>query len=552
MKIDGGGVPLNISGITNINELAEKLNVGEVFRAKIIEITTSDVLLKLFDGTKITALQGEPINASLGEFADFEVKSNQGNNITIVPAKSTPTTTNISEIDKILLNFGKTDSDSKQVAKALADNGIKITSDTIDNIKNQISEFKAFNLTPAKAVFLMQNDVPINKENINLLNSFLNKEFNLVGKLESLTSELSRLPQAKVSEIHNKLSILESMEKLPEIITKLAKLDETLNSTLNSSKDTKNSIEQMGNQAKANSQAVTTDNLQINNTKSQNNTGSLNNFNSEKNPETKLDNLIENSVLLTKKNPSEIINTDIENLENLKKLLVKIKNPENHSLENTQSTIDKNKDSSPEEVLKKIFDSCFIKLTDKLSPDDIDVKDVYKKILHRLSVIKEVTENLNDNSSTEIKTNISNFDKQLNFLNDINTTNNTFVQVPLNYEGYKNGELYIIKKKNANKSGSQDGTTMFLSLGTVNIGRFETLVNVKDKNIKVYIRLENEELINFVKNNYNMLYDLVNKSPYKIVDIKCKKIDEEIDPMNLQTALKNEFIGDTKSIDYKI
>jgi hypothetical protein len=45
---------------------------------------------------------------------------------------------------------------------------------------------------------------------------------------------------------------------------------------------------------------------------------------------------------------------------------------------------------------------------------------------------------------------------------------------------------------------------------------------------------------------------MLKKTPYKIVDIKCKKIGEEINPINIETELKKEFIGESKSIDIQI
>lgn len=544
MKIDGG-VPANIVDTSNISELAQKLNAGDVFRAKIIAITTSDVFLKLFDGSQVKASTQSPINANIGDLVDFEVKSNEGKQLIVDTTKPKIDTSKTSDLDKLLSSMGKSDAQSKDIAKTLLDNNVKVTPDSIDNIKNLLKDFKSTNLSPTKAVFLMQNQVPVIKENIELLNSFLNKEFNLAGKLDTLAAQLSKLPDAKIAEISNKFTILESMEKLPDLLSKLVNMDE---SKSNTSSKIPNPQQMPILDSKDNSIKNPPTQIEMINTSLEDDANSP----VIKSPLENLDKLIIKALDILKTNPSQILNADENDLEKLKELFSKTKIPEN--ITNTdKENLDANiNETKPKEVLKKIFDSCFIKLDDKISPQDIDVKEVYKKILHRLSIVKDSIQSTSDTATNELKSNITQFDKQVNFINDINNPNNTFVQVPLNYAGNKNGELYIIKKKNANKSDNPDGTTLFLSLGTVNIGRFETLVNVKDKSIKIYMRLEDEKLIDFVKENYNMIYDLIDKTPYKIVDIKCKKIDEEISPINLQTALKNEFIGDTKSIDYKI
>jgi len=59
---------------TGALDILSRLDTGDTLRARVVDITANELLLKLFDGTLINAGTMTPIDAKKGELLDFIVK----------------------------------------------------------------------------------------------------------------------------------------------------------------------------------------------------------------------------------------------------------------------------------------------------------------------------------------------------------------------------------------------------------------------------------------------------------------------------------------------
>jgi hypothetical protein len=70
-----------------------KLNIGDVLKAHILEFTADQLLLKLMDGTTVTASSMVPLDVKKGDIVDFRVKEKTDSRIFIETVKKVNPTT---------------------------------------------------------------------------------------------------------------------------------------------------------------------------------------------------------------------------------------------------------------------------------------------------------------------------------------------------------------------------------------------------------------------------------------------------------------------------
>jgi hypothetical protein len=109
-----------------------------------------------------------------------------------------------------------------------------------------------------------------------------------------------------------------------------------------------------------------------------------------------------------------------------------------------------------------------------------------------------------------------------------------------------------MKKDSKKKAIDPENVTMFISLDTVNLGKIDSLLNISKKNISLNMRLENAEIINFIKQNYKDLYYRLSEKGYKLVDVKYRLHGEEANIITVKEIVKKETQSNSISIDCRL
>ena len=199
---------------------------------------------------------------------------------------------------------------------------------------------------------------------------------------------------------------------------------------------------------------------------------------------------------------------------------------------------------------KKLIDNLYVNVNSKTLDKDINVKNVYKEIYQNLELIKTQIKSSDMPTKNEVLNKIDTIQNNIKFINEVNS-NTSYIQIPLKmWDNTTTGELYVLKKNKKKKAIDADNATVFLSLNTQNLGQVDFLIGFKNKNINLNLRLENSKIIDFIKANYKELHERLENKGYKLVNIKYKLIDENINLLNAdEYAIKEEK---NTSIDYKI
>lgn len=541
MRIEGSlNGQISASGVSDI---LLRLNIGDIVRAKVLEITSSELILKLFDGTTLTAAAMSPVDAKKGDLIDLVVKNNINNQLVLETFKSEEQKTAFmeNEIKKELVEMNvKPDAKGMEIAREIKSSDIPLNKETFGKVADVLLKFA--DLTAKKAAYLVSKNIALEDKNISSLNQIIDQKFKIGAQVSELLKSLVSIEDENTRALMDKglksliphnnvtnLSKTELADKLTQIIPELP--EEPQNPSMN---------KVLAGDADKSEGAKIKDKI-------------IEFINANKDSIKEPDKLIEH-LKSSVKGFADILNSNKEAAEDMiKSLFHKIKN-------NKTSPDDAVKDIPQRQVfeerfqdtIKKTFEKFFVKISEDTTKDDINIKNIYKDMFEKLEIIKDTVIRSSIPNREEILGKIDNLQNNMRFLNEINN-HSTYIQIPLNILNKNTtGELYILKKNQGRKRIDPKNATLFLSLNTQNLGQVDSLVSIEKKNISLNIRVENNDIINFIKENYKDLYTALLHKGYKLVDIKYRLIEEDINVLNVNEVLKNELKNERQSFDCKI
>lgn len=557
MRIEASAnLPAQTINISNIPDILSKLNIGDIVRAQILEITANELMLQLFDGSKINAASQTTVQAKTGDFVDFVLKDKNNGQIFLETLKGDETKqkSDSADIKKLLASIDiKPDAKNIELVKELKSNEIPFSKEIFMKAAELIKNIKS--LTPEKAVFIASNDINPIEKNLTALKQLTDEKIRVGSEIDQIYKLLSNSQdKPSIDLILSKLStITKQVPTGSNVLTE--KLTESLNKSIElTSPIVQNVIKE-----------------EINNIKDT----SLKNAFNKLDLEPKLENFVTtNYQLLTKENTQPIVektniflNSEFKGFEKLPEDLQNvIRNIFSDVINKTVKSkgINENKqflniseenlkpDNEQKQQLQRVFNDFFVKVESTNLKNDLNTKNIYKDLQHKLEDLKEAVNQSNISSKGEILAKIDSLDNSVRFINEVNHHNNYF-QLPINM-GDKNttGELYILKRDSKKRKINPEDATMFLSLNTENIGQVDSLISVSKKNLSINMRVEDQRVIDFLKENYKELYDSMSQKGYKIVDIRYRITDgTDANIVNIKKIVGRE-LNKNISIDYKV
>jgi hypothetical protein len=145
-------------------DLVSRLGIGDIIKARIIGMTSSELLLKLFDGTAVKAVMQNELDVKPGDTIELLVKGKQDNRlITETVKKPQDAIESRPAIEQRLKELDiKPDVKSQAVAKELLENEMPLEKEQIVRLLDILHEFKE--LKPSEAVFLAANNIKADEE----------------------------------------------------------------------------------------------------------------------------------------------------------------------------------------------------------------------------------------------------------------------------------------------------------------------------------------------------------------------------------------------------
>ncbi|MCX8131951.1 MAG: flagellar hook-length control protein FliK [Clostridia bacterium] len=565
MRIDGlfQSQIINLSGLEGI---LERANAGDIVRAQILEITSNELILKLFDGSTINAsTTGSTENLGLkrGDFADFRVKDKQDNKVLLETIKSA--TIKKEEGSEELVRQMKTlgiipDGENLAISKEIKSNGLPLNKENFEKAVDILGRFKDIN--PAKAVFLFANKLGAEEKNISALKQLVDEKVKITQSIEGLVKSLEkiedeivlknmveRLTNKNVEE--NAITDFKPAGKIIygskdrdsthiEIGKHFGEIDKLLDNLIDKSVKTGKGVD-----------AAASDSAVLNKIKTfiENNKFSAGEM-SEKFENFLIRNIYEHdkSNLRQKAEILDIINK----ISNIFKQIDEIKdysNIENQKSVKHDSTQTQNYENK---TIRDIFSKLFVSIDSENLKEEVNVKNIYKELYSNLSIVKDTLELSNIANKTALINNIEQMEDNIRFMNQLNNYS-TYIQIPLNiFDRNTTGEFYVLKRDSRKQRINPENTTMFISLNTENMGQVDTFLGLNKKNISINMRVEDNKIVSFIKGYHKELYDRLKEKGYKLVDFKFKISEEDINLTNIAEVAEKEFAQGRVTIDYRL
>ena len=550
MKIEGFVGNTDISAL-NVSDILRKLAVGDIVRARVLDITANELTLKLLDGTVFSAKTMSLLDAQQGEIVDFIVKNNSNSQLVLETLKENEYSQNSindsnSNLKQQLMDINiKPEKNNLEIAKEIKHHNLPINKDTFGKIADAIIAFK--NVTPQKAAYLLANNIKLEEKNIYLLNRIVDEKQKIGPMLKDTFEAISNLADEDIMEsvsralkqnynqktapdlLNNKLKqefISNTLEKMfyspnQEGAPILGEIKEKLLKFVGSYLG-QNSLEEM--KLNANDKMFT-----------------------------------DKALLFLKENVKNLESSGLykeKAIENsLKELFYKLKaNAGKESNDTNFKTLQKQSIESSEykKELEEALQKFYVKIDDNTGAEGLKMNKTYKDMYEKLEIIKHSVEQSTVLQKNEILNKLDNLQSNLKFINDINN-HSTYIQIPLNILGKNTtGELYVLKKGSKGKKIDPQNASVLVSLNTPNLGQIDSLINVNKKNISLNIRVKDQSIIGFIKGNYIQLYNSLLDKGYKLVDVKYRLIEEEVNVINAERTIIKELDFNNQSIDYKI
>ena len=527
-----------------ISDILSRLDIGDVFRAQILDYSVNEVLLKLFDGTTLKASSMASIDAKRGDFLDFVVKNIIEKQLFVETVKNTSAKLNDGDTDikKQLASLDlKADSLNMEIGKGIGSNKLPFNKQIFDTIASMVTEFRQ--LSPSKAAFLVSKNLVPDEKSIELLNHFVEGKLKIGTQLDELSQVLKdigddnlvdNLLRGLISENQgNKESIKEPVNINTVVQIDMEAVDESLEPKLfNALKNITVDLEDMSLQS---------------------------------NDIDKLSNILKNTIVMDK----ELSLNDKNNL--LEHIRRELAIPENKALvkEDAQKLVNnivsryksaekdsdefiKTPDNEKRELLQKATDRLFVKIDSSTRKEELNIKNIYRDISNKLDIIKENIINSTLPNREEIVARIENLESNIRFQSSI-SNHSTYVQIPLSIMNKNTtGELYLLKKDPKRRKLDPENLTMLISLNTINIGQIDSLISFNRKNISLNIRVEDKRLFDIIKEGHMELYKSLLDKGFKLVDLKYRLTDEAINISNAEVIARKEFDTGKLSFDYRV
>jgi hypothetical protein len=554
LRIEGSFDLLNSTGVSDI---MSRLDVGDVVRAKVMDIAGNELLLKLFDGTAVKATMMSSVDIKQGEIVEFVIKNKSENRLFLETLKNNGQRilSLEDEIKNKLLGLGlKPDKRNVEAATELKNNNAPLDRETITKVLDAVVSFK--DLSFDKAAFLVSKGISPGEKAVQSLNQLA-----FGTKIEaSLTDLMDKL----IGIDDNKLlsRICEGLESVdlkyesvnPDSMDVSTDTVNQKNESLGANLEKQPLEKQIAFQLKAFGNKLegfgVDKNLifqikhKIIEFTGSNNKGSIE-------PERFIEYLKSNAPsfdALYDSNPKEIENA-LDNLlkEVYPKEYIEDEGADKGAFVENKSDI---KDDPDADRIRRSFEKMFVRVSEDTK--DMDVKKVYKSMYEKLDTIAKALEASKVPGKEDMLIRIDSLKNNIEFVNDINR-HSVYMQIPLNImDSNTTGELYVLKRDSKRKRIDPGNVTVFLSLDTKSLGLVESLISISKKNISLNMRVESGEIIDLFKERFQELYNSLEEMGYRLVDIKYRVIEEKVNLLNVNKVLDSEINRSKKTIDFRI
>lgn len=560
------------------------LKNGDTFTAKVVDVSGSDVTLKLPTGGTVNAKLSSEMNITEGQTISFEVK-NGGSTVSITPLL-TNTSADVSVLKALnQASLPVTDSTVSMTTEMMKA-GLSIDRSSLLGMYEKVMNNPSANVP--NIVDLTKLGLPVNEENIGNIENYKNLSYQIDSGLQELAEKsdqalmdmvkggdasnaaklMSSVIDASVTFIEDGISI-EEFVKMPEnplqaenteVISTLAESVEGAENTDKVPADTKGQIPEDAVQTASEDTAAKVSS-EIKSDAASRALELLKNLNAgesaNKPAEEQISASSKQEVTGNPVNSNAVtvsVQPDADLIESFDKALSLYREVSGNKdyvpsdmkdlFSKISGSLQKAVSEGDMETLKKLVTSDPLKklalgtLKDmwSISPSEVadkeKVESLYKRLSSQLNMLKEGLANAGAQNSPAMNA-AGNMSSNIDFLQQINQMY-AYIQLPLKLSGgdSAHGDLYVFSNKK-NMSSDDSIVTAFMHLDMDNLGPVDVYVSM-DVNaggkVSTNFTVADDDTLDFLEKNMHLLTERLQKRGYDLqASMKVKGEDEDLE-----------------------
>lgn len=601
MRIDNN-LLITADNRTEAGDMMSRLEAGDVIKAKVLEISPREAVLRLSDGTVIKAGTAEPLDVKPGQTISLLVTSRNENSFVLRTIKSTyrNIAADDGSLQKMLKAAGiKADNINMKLAAEFLKYGVTPTSENITEASDLMHGSKGLDIE--KAVYLTVKNIGTGQVDKNIISSFLSGDL----KLGMLFDILYKALNSDAIEAENQNT--GTGQPVHDTLTDTG--NSSAQSTGHPVSDGAESSASSGNNSSllvvklADNEAQSTSAADQKIPDTNNQSGAVSNHPSDQTfvsgaeakssvlPETanNADNEADIDVTTdTEPNtvPAEdnVITLISKKSDTEAKSALAAKNSTDGSTGHTNApqtrpsvrnslldisdeinnistkSADKKHDTEniTGDTLERInasIEKLYVNINKHLSGDELEsasLRNHFSELANKLELlIQSPAASKAVRAQASYVLNLA--EDTVKLLDMFNSNNVLYFQIPVKIENYRStAELYVMKRQKNKKRIDPNDTVLFLSLDTKNLGRVETILDIKGLNISISLRTENKAVSDFARENIKNLYSAISECGYKLADIKYSIIGEAATPAQQEKLLTGAVRLKHGRVDFRI
>lgn len=560
------------------------LKNGDTFTAKVVDVSGSDVTLKLPTGGTVNAKLSSEMNITEGQTISFEVK-NGGSTVSITPLL-TNTSADVSVLKALnQASLPVTDSTVSMTTEMMKA-GLSIDRSSLLGMYEKVMNNPSANVP--NIVDLTKLGLPVNEENIGNIENYKNLSYQIDSGLQELAEKsdqalmdmvkggdasnaaklMSSVIDASVTFIEDGISI-EEFVKMPEnplqaenteVISTLAESVEGAENTDKVPADTKGQIPEdavqtasedtsakVSSEIKSDAASRALELLKNLNAGESANKPAEEQISASSKQEVTGNPVNSNAVTLSVQSDADLI----ESFDKALSLYREVSGNKDYVPSDMKDLFSKISGSLQKavsegdiEILKKLVTSDPLKklalgtLKDmwSISPSEVadkeKVESLYKRLSSQLNMLKEGLANAGAQNTPAMNA-AGNMSSNIDFLQQINQMY-AYIQLPLKLSGgdSAHGDLYVFSNKK-NMSSDDSIVTAFMHLDMDNLGPVDVYVSM-DVNaggkVSTNFTVADDDTLDFLEKNMHLLTERLQKRGYDLqTSMKVKGEDEDLE-----------------------
>ncbi len=518
------------------------LTAGDTIQGQLVSKDGNTIELLLGDNARLTTMLEQDMNLSLGQLMSFEVKSNQGGQLTLRPlfANMSNSTTIMSALDAAGLPASDR---AVEMVDTLMQNGMPINKDMLHTINRELAMYTDADVRDI--VMLHKMDIPVNEGNVHQMHLYNNNNQWMMENVADSAAELTSVIADAVAEGGEAAqNILAGLKELLPPGEETQGFEAVVQGEESAVADTAEGAAQAGQTEAGKAIELGTQNMtQVSDMPGK-----------DAAVQTVADQNVAAGKVVGQAEADQAANAEIKAGQ---EATVNKNAPEINKF----NIFDKLNDLDPAELNKpeirtQIKNAVTELLKDNflMNPKDIKEEKFVQKYYERTMNLAEGLEKLmtdNGKSGTDFARSMTNMRENTTFMNHINDMYN-YVQLPLKMnENQANGDLYVYARKKGRNAGAEDGKlTALLHLSMEHLGNLDVFLTLSEgQKLNTKFTLEKEEMIDFIAAHIDELNDRLQKKGYNVATAVTHKDEPDKTVIENITGDRNNILLSTQSFD---